>query len=66
VANAHGGDVHVRSAPGEGSEFEVVLPAVADGVPDKPSSAARRDWRGVLERRPQNPDAGEQDVGQRW
>ncbi len=27
VANAHGGDVHVRSAPGEGSEFEIVLPA---------------------------------------
>jgi signal transduction histidine kinase len=26
VATAHGGEVHVRSAPGEGSEFEVVLP----------------------------------------
>jgi signal transduction histidine kinase len=26
VARAHGGEVRVRSAPGEGSEFEVVLP----------------------------------------
>jgi signal transduction histidine kinase len=66
VANAHGGDVHVRSAPGEGSEFEVVLPAVADGIPGEPPAAARRDWRGVLERRPQDPGAGKQDVGQRW
>ncbi len=32
VANAHGGDVQVRSAPGEGSEFEIVLPAVASQV----------------------------------
>jgi signal transduction histidine kinase len=28
VADAHGGDVYVRSATGEGSEFELVLPAV--------------------------------------
>jgi len=27
VASAHGGEVRVRSAPGEGSEFELVLPA---------------------------------------
>jgi len=26
VARAHGGEVRVRSAPGEGSEFELVLP----------------------------------------
>ena len=66
VANAHGGDVHVRSVRGEGSEFEVVLPAVVGGVPGEPPTAARRDWRGVLERRPQDPGAGKQDVGQRW
>jgi signal transduction histidine kinase len=29
VANAHGGDVRVRSTPGAGSEFELVLPAPA-------------------------------------
>ena len=29
VAHAHGGDVRVRSTPGEGSEFELVLPAPA-------------------------------------
>ncbi len=28
VAHAHGGDVRVRSTPGSGSEFELVLPAV--------------------------------------
>jgi signal transduction histidine kinase len=37
VANAHGGEVHVRSAPGQGSEFEIVLPAMAGGAP-APSS----------------------------
>jgi signal transduction histidine kinase len=30
VAEAHGGAVRVRSVPGEGSEFELVLPAAAD------------------------------------
>jgi signal transduction histidine kinase len=29
VAHAHGGDVRVRSTPGAGSEFEIVLPAPA-------------------------------------
>jgi signal transduction histidine kinase len=29
VANAHGGDVRVRSTPGAGTEFELVLPAPA-------------------------------------
>jgi hypothetical protein len=48
------------------SKLGDVLPAVADGVPGEPPAAARRDWRGVLERRPQDPGAGQQDVGQRW
>ena len=30
VADAHGGAVRVRSCPGEGSEFEISLPAVTD------------------------------------
>ena len=39
VAGAHGGEVRVRSAPGEGSEFELVLPVrlpagEASGAPD--------------------------------
>ncbi len=50
VASAHGGQVQVRSAPGEGSEFELVLPSAADGEPTAP---AYRDWYGALERRPQ-------------
>jgi signal transduction histidine kinase len=32
VADAHGGSVRVRSHPGEGSEFEISLPAVAVAV----------------------------------
>jgi signal transduction histidine kinase len=31
VAQAHGGNVSVRSEPGAGSEFELTLPALADG-----------------------------------
>jgi signal transduction histidine kinase len=38
VARAHGGDVRVRSTPGEGSEFELVLPLLAPpaGAPAVP------------------------------
>jgi len=44
VARAHGGEVLVRSAPGEGSEFELVLPVRrpaegAAGLPDGASGA---------------------------
>jgi signal transduction histidine kinase len=48
VANAHGGQVHVRSGPGEGSEFELVLPH--DREAGEPAATA---GYGVLERRPQ-------------
>jgi signal transduction histidine kinase len=34
VARAHGGDVTVRSRPGEGSEFELTLPEQADDGPE--------------------------------
>jgi signal transduction histidine kinase len=29
IANAHGGSAGVRSVPGEGSEFEILLPALS-------------------------------------
>jgi signal transduction histidine kinase len=37
VAHAHGGDVTVRSRPGEGSEFELMLPEPASGRPQVPA-----------------------------
>jgi signal transduction histidine kinase len=42
VARAHGGEVRVRSAPGEGSEFELVLPVrrPADGRAGAPGGTA--------------------------
>jgi signal transduction histidine kinase len=49
VADAHGGSVQVRSAPGEGTEFQLALPAAADEEPEEPS-AAYREWRGAGER----------------
>ena len=54
VAEAHGGDVHVRSAPGEGSEFELVLPAVAGRESDEPPAAVFREWHSVGEYRPES------------
>jgi len=33
VARAHGGDVRVRSTQGAGSEFELLLPSLADRIP---------------------------------
>ena len=39
VARAHGGEVRVRSAPGEGSEFALVLPV---RLPAAGSTGARR------------------------
>jgi signal transduction histidine kinase len=54
VAQAHGGTVGVRSAPGEGSEFELLLPELAMTEPNAiPFAAARRKWLGAIEwRRP--------------
>ncbi|MBV9449716.1 MAG: HAMP domain-containing histidine kinase [Streptosporangiaceae bacterium] len=53
VATAHGGDAHVRSAPGEGSEFELVLPAAGGEQTDEPTVTAYREWYGALQRRPE-------------
>lgn len=55
VAEAHGGDVHVRSAPGEGSEFELVLPAVAGGKSAEPPASAYREWHSVGGGRSKDP-----------
>jgi signal transduction histidine kinase len=38
VAHAHGGDVTVRSTPGDGSEFELTLPDPAGGWPQPPAA----------------------------
>ncbi len=40
VARAHGGDVTVRSVPGQGSEFELTLPEPASCRPELPAAAA--------------------------
>jgi signal transduction histidine kinase len=53
VARAHGGDAHVRSTPGEGSEFELALPAATGEETAEPAATAYRDWYGALQRRPQ-------------
>lgn len=53
VAKAHGGDARVRSAPGEGSEFELVLPAATGEEADEPTATVYRDWHDALQSRPQ-------------
>jgi signal transduction histidine kinase len=40
VARAHGGDALVHSAPGHGSEFELVLPVTAPAAGDEPPGGA--------------------------
>ncbi len=43
VAHAHGGDARVRSTPGQGSEFELVLPAPAASI-GPAYAGAPQDW----------------------
>jgi two-component system, OmpR family, sensor kinase len=54
VATAHRGEAHVRSMPGAGTEFELVLPAIAEGEAYAPTRTVYRDWYGALGRRPQS------------
>jgi signal transduction histidine kinase len=51
VARAHGGEVQVRSTPGEGSEFELVLP-VRRPAEAKPAEAMPAEADGTAEARP--------------
>ena len=48
VAHAHGGDVTVRSKPGEGSEFELSLPEPAMNRPEPPLRPEGSDEPGVV------------------
>jgi signal transduction histidine kinase len=48
VAHAHGGDVTVRSKPGEGSEFELSLPEPAINRPEPPLRPEGSDEPGVV------------------
>jgi signal transduction histidine kinase len=54
VATAHRGEARVWSVPGAGTEFELVLPAAAEGKADAPTATVFGDWYGALERRPQS------------
>jgi signal transduction histidine kinase len=49
VAHAHGGDVMVRSKPGEGSEFELTLPEPAPSWPELLAGPDGTDERGEQE-----------------
>jgi signal transduction histidine kinase len=52
VARAHGGDVLVSSRPGQGSEFELILPAPPGPAELPPASSAAADEAGKLARKP--------------
>jgi signal transduction histidine kinase len=49
VARAHGGDVHVRSRPGQGSEFELLLASASPSSPAFPAGMAAGVTTGVAE-----------------
>ncbi len=46
IVRAHCGAIRVSSAPGEGSTFEVFLPASPPGPPPSPPAAGDAGWRG--------------------
>jgi signal transduction histidine kinase len=57
VARAHGGEVRVRSTPGEGSEFELVLPLLAaPGTADRAAPGSE-----ILAAEDSMPGAGRED-----
>jgi two-component system, OmpR family, sensor kinase len=50
VARAHGGDVAVRSKPGEGSEFELTLPEPSSYPPQLPAAHGTSAYAGLSDR----------------
>jgi signal transduction histidine kinase len=57
VAHAHGGDVTVRSKPGEGSEFELTLPEPTSSWPEPPDESEGPDGPGERETLPRAEEA---------
>jgi CheY-like chemotaxis protein len=46
IVQQHGGSIHVRSAPGEGTEFSVYLPRVAAPSATAADQVQRAEWHG--------------------
>jgi len=70
VARAHGGEVLVHSTPGQGSEFELVLPVTAPEADPTEARPAAPDADGTVPASapspPRQPDPGEAVLEDQW